>query len=63
MIKKNKINMKIKIIRTILLYLGILIFSYSIYLKHGFSEGFGAFGVILMASVIYLWIEYGSFEK
>ena len=55
--------MKIKIIRTILLYLGILIFSYSIYLKHGFSEGFGAFGVILMASVIYLWIEYGSFEK
>lgn len=55
--------MKIKIIRTILLYLGILIFSYSIYLKHGFSEGFEAFGVILIASVIYLWIEYGRFEK
>ena len=35
--------MKIKIIRTIVFYLGILIFSYSIYLKHGFSEGFGFF--------------------
>ena len=55
--------MKIKIIRTILFYLGILIFSYSIYLKHGFSEGFGAFGVILAASVIYLWIEYTDFYK
>lgn len=57
MIEKNKINMKIKII---LFYLGILIFSYSIYLKHGFSE---AFGVILMASVIYLWMEYSGFDK
>ena len=55
--------MKIKIIRTILLYLGILIFSYSMYLKHGFSEAFGAFGVILMASVIYLWMEYSGFDK
>ena len=55
--------MKIKIIRTILLYLGILIFSYSIYLKHGFSEAFGAFGVTLMASVIYLWMEYSGFDK
>lgn len=60
---KIKINMKIKIIRTILLYLGILIFSYSIYLKHGFSEGFGAFGVMLAASVIYLWIEYSDLYK
>lgn len=63
MIEKNKINMKIKIIRTILFYLGILIFSYSIYLKHGFSEGFGFFGIMLMASVIYLWMEYSGFEK
>ena len=55
--------MKIKIIRTILFYLGILIFSYSIYLKHGFSEGFGFFGAMLMASVIYLWMEYGRFEN
>ena len=55
--------MKIKIIRTILFYLGILIFSYSIYLKCGFSEGFGFFGAMLMASVIYLWMEYSGFEK
>ena len=55
--------MKTKILRTILFYLGILIFSYSIYLKHGFSEGFGTFGVILAASVMYLWIEYNDFYK
>ena len=55
--------MKIKIIRTIVLYLGILIFSYSIYLKTGFSEGFGFFGAMLMASVIYLWMEYSDFDK
>ena len=55
--------MKIKIIRTILFYLGVLIFSYSIYLKNGFSEGFGFFGAMLMASVIYLWMEYGRFEN
>lgn len=54
--------MKIKILRTILLYLGIIIFSYSVYLKSGFSEGFGLFGAMLMVSVIYLWMEYG-FEK
>ena len=55
--------MKIKIIRTILFYLGISIFSYSIYLKHGFSEGFGAFGIMLAASIIYLWLEYSGFDK
>lgn len=55
--------MKIKILRTILFYLGIIIFSYSIYLKTSFSEGFGFFGAMLMASVIYLWIEYDSFKK
>ena len=55
--------MKIKILRTIVLYLGILILSYSVYLKCGFSEGFGFFGAMLMASVIYLWIEYNDFYK
>ena len=55
--------MKLKILRTIVFYLGILIFSYSIYLKHGFAEGFGFFGVMLMASVIYLWMEYSGFDK
>ena len=55
--------MKIKILRTIVLYLGILIVSYSVYLKCGFSEGFGFFGAMIMASVIYLWIEYNDFYK
>lgn len=55
--------MKLKIIRTILVYLGLLIFSYSIYLKYGFSEGFGFFGIMLIASVIYLWMEYSGFDK
>ena len=55
--------MKIKILRTIVFYLGVLILSYSIYLKHGFSEGFGAFGIMLAASVIYLWMEYSGFDK
>lgn len=55
--------MKLKILKTILFYLGISIFSYSIYLKHGFSEGFGTFGIMLAASVIYLWMEYSGFDK
>ena len=55
--------MKLKILKTILFYLGISIFSYSIYLKTGFSEGFGAFGIMLAASVIYIWMEYSDFEK
>lgn len=55
--------MKLKILKTILFYLGISIFSYSIYLEHGFSEGFGVFGIMLAASVIYLWMEYSGFDK
>lgn len=55
--------MKIKILRTIVFYLGVLIFSYSVYLKNGFSEGFGFFGAMLIVSVIYLWMEYSGFEK
>lgn len=55
--------MKLKILRTIVFYLGLLIFSYSIYLENGFSDGFGFFGAILMASVIYLWMEYSDFDK
>lgn len=55
--------MKLKILRTILFYLGIIFLSYSVYLKSNFSEGFGLFGAMLMASVVYLWFEYSSFEK
>lgn len=52
--------MKLKILKTILFYLGILIFSYFIYLKRGFSEGFGDFVFMIAASVIYLWFEYSE---
>ena len=55
--------MKLKILRTIVFYLGVLIFSYSVYLKNGFSEGFGFFGAMLIASVIYLGMEYNGFDK
>ena len=55
--------MKIKILRTIVFYLGVLIFSYSVYLKNGFSDGFAFFGAMLMASVIYIWMEYSEFDK
>ena len=55
--------MKIKILRTIVLYLGILIFSYYVYLKCGFSERFRFFSAMLIASAIYLWIEYNDFYK
>lgn len=55
--------MKLKILRTIILYLGILIISYSIYLAKGFADGFCCFGCTLIASIVYLWIEYSDFEK
>lgn len=55
--------MKLKILRTILFYLGITFLSYSVYLNNNFAEGFGFFGAMLMASVVYLWIEYSGFEK
>lgn len=55
--------MKFKILRTILFYLGITFLSYSVYLKNNFAEGFGFFCAMLIASVVYLWIEYSGFEK
>lgn len=55
--------MKLKILRTIILYLGILIISYSIYLAKGFADGFCCFGYTLIASIVYLWMEYSDFEK
>lgn len=54
--------MKFKILRTILFYLGIIFLSYSVYLNNNFAEGFGFFGAMLMASVVYLWIEYSGFK-
>lgn len=55
--------MKIKILRTILMYLSILIISYSIYLAKGFADGLCCFGCLLIASIVYLWMEYSDFEK
>ena len=53
--------MKIKILRTIILYLGILITSYSMYLANGFADAVFYLGLTLIASIIYLWIEYSDF--
>lgn len=44
--------MKLKILRTIVFYLGVLILSYSVYLKNGFYEGFGFFGVYKYGGLI-----------
>lgn len=55
--------MKIKILRTIMVYLGILIISYSIYLAKGLADGFCCFGSTLIASTVYLWIKYSGCEK
>ena len=54
--------MKLKILKTILVYLGIIIMSYAFYLSHGFSEGLGFFGGSLVSSVVYLWIEYSDLK-
>lgn len=54
--------MKMKILRTIILYLGILLISYSIYQAKGFAEGLCCLGCTLIASVVYLWMEYDDFK-
>lgn len=50
--------MKIKILRTILLYLGIILLSYSIYLECGLSRALAFFGAFIIGSIVYLKIEY-----
>ena len=55
--------MKIRILRTILFYLGIIILSCYFYLKDGFIEVLGFLGIMILASVVYLWVEYDSVIK
>lgn len=49
---KIKTIMKLKTLRTILFYLGLLILSYSVYLEDGFSKGVGFFGAMIMLSIV-----------
>ena len=55
--------MKLKILKTILCYLGIIIISYSIYLEKGIPNALAVFGTMLIASIMYLWMEYDDFDK
>lgn len=55
--------MKLKILRTILFYLSIIILSCYFYLKEGFIEVLGFLGIMILASVVYLWVEYDSVIK
>lgn len=50
-------NKKIKILRTILFYLGVVIFSCYFYLKEGFIELLGFLGIVLIAFATYLWVK------
>lgn len=50
--------MKFKILRTIIIYLGLIILSYAVYLKTGIQDGLAIFGAMLIASSLYIWIEY-----
>lgn len=50
--------MKTKILRTILVYLGIILLSCSVYLEYGLSIALAFFGTLIFISMIYLNIEY-----
>ena len=50
--------MKIKILRTILVYLGIILLSCSIYLEYGLSRALAFFGTLIIVSTVYLKMEY-----
>ena len=50
--------MKTKILRTILIYLGIILLSCSIYLECGLSRALAFFGTFIIVSIVYLKIEY-----
>ena len=52
--------MKIKIIRTILLYLGIILLSCSVYLECGLSRALAFFGTLIIVSIVYLKMEYDN---
>lgn len=50
--------MKSKILRTILVYLGIILLSCSIYLEFGIARALAFFGTLIIVSIVYLNIEY-----
>lgn len=52
--------MKTKILITILLYLGIIFLSCSVYLEYGLSRALAFFGTLIIASTVYLKIEYNN---
>lgn len=52
--------MKTKILRTILVYLGIILLSCSIYLECGISSALAFFGAFIIGSIVYLTIEYDN---
>ena len=52
--------MKFKILRTIIIYLGLIILSYAVYLKTGIQDSLAIFGAMLIASSLYIWIEYND---
>lgn len=57
--------MKNNILKTILIYLGILLImiNYSICLKYGFSETLLFFEIIFIICIACLWLEYSYFKK
>lgn len=52
--------MKTKILRTILLYLGIILLSCSVYLKCELSMALAFFGTLIIVSIVYLKMEYNN---
>lgn len=57
---KIKTIMKLKILRTILVYLGIILLSCLIYLEYGISSALAFFGAFIIGSIVYLTIEYDN---
>lgn len=55
MIRKN-----MKYLRTLLIYIGIILFSLAITMKDGLCDGISVLGICLVCSTVYLWVEYGS---
>ena len=52
--------MKFKILRRIIIYLGLIILSYAVYLKTGIQDSLAILGAMLIASSLYIWIEYND---
>lgn len=55
MIRRN-----MKYLRTLLIYIGIILFSLAITMKDGLCDGIIVLGICLIYSTVYLRVEYGS---